>query len=76
MLRLMSTELVMPSNHLVLYHPLLLLPSIFPSIRVFSKESALCIIIPLHFKLHVDLLIRQYALLGQWPEPEISVAYL
>ena len=32
-----------PSNHLILYHPLLLLPSIFPSIRVFSKESALCI---------------------------------
>ena len=36
-------ELVMPSNHLILCHPLLLLPSIFPSIRVFSKESALCI---------------------------------
>ena len=34
---------VMPSNHLILYHPLLLLPSIFPSIRVFSNESALCI---------------------------------
>ena len=32
----------MPSNHLILYHPLLLLPSIFPSIRVFSNESALC----------------------------------
>ena len=39
----MSTESVMPSNHLILYHPLLLLPSIFPSIRVFSNESALCI---------------------------------
>ena len=36
-----SIELVMPSNHLILYHPLLLLPSIFPSIRVFSNESAL-----------------------------------
>ena len=36
-------ELVMPSNHLILCHPLLLLPSIFPSIRVFSNESALCI---------------------------------
>ena len=34
---------VMPSNHLILCHPLLLLPSIFPSIRVFSNESALCI---------------------------------
>ena len=37
----MTTESVMPSNHLILCHPLLLLPSIFPSIRVFSNESAL-----------------------------------
>ena len=37
----MSIESVMPSNHLILYHPLLLLPSIFPSIRVFSIESVL-----------------------------------
>ena len=37
----MSIVSVMPSNHLILYHPLLLLPSIFPSIRVFSNESAL-----------------------------------
>ena len=37
----MSIELVMPSKHLIFYHPLLLLPSIFPSIRVFSNESAL-----------------------------------
>src|SRR5574341_867442 len=37
----MSTESVMPSNHLILSHPLLLLPSIFPSIRGFSNESAL-----------------------------------
>ena len=41
--RLMSIELVMPSSHLILCHPLLLLPSIFPSIKVFSNESALCI---------------------------------
>ena len=41
--KLMSIELVMPSNHLILSHPLLLLPSIFPNIRVFSNESALCI---------------------------------
>ena len=41
--QLMSFELVMPSNHLILCHPLLLLPSIFPSIRVFSNESVLCI---------------------------------
>ena len=41
--KLMSIELVMPSNHLILCRPLLLLPSVFPSIRVFSKESVLCI---------------------------------
>ena len=39
--KLMSIELVMPSNHLILYHPLLLSPSIFPSISIFSNESAL-----------------------------------
>ena len=39
----MSIESVMPSNHLILCRPLLLLPSIFPSIRVFSNESVLCI---------------------------------
>ena len=43
LLKLMSIELLMPSNHLILCHPLLLLTSIFPSIRVFSNESALCI---------------------------------
>ena len=43
LLKLMSIESVMPSNHLILCHPLLLLPSIFPSIRGFSNESALCI---------------------------------
>ena len=43
LLKLMSIELMMPSNHLILCHPLLLLPSIFPSIRVFSNESVLCI---------------------------------
>ena len=41
LLKLMSIESVMPSNHLTLCHPLLLLPSIFPSIRVFSNESVL-----------------------------------
>ena len=41
LLKLMSIESVMPSNHLILWHPLLLLPSIFPSIRVFSDESVL-----------------------------------
>ena len=43
LLKLMSLESVMQSNHLILCHPLLLPPSIFPSIRVFSSESVLCI---------------------------------
>ena len=43
LLKFMSIESAMPSNHLILCHPLLLLPSIFPSIRVFSNELALCI---------------------------------
>ena len=43
LLKLMSIESVMPSNHLILCCPLLLLPSIFPSIRVFSNDSVLCI---------------------------------
>ena len=46
LLELMSIESVMPSNHLTLGHPLLLPPSIFPSIRVFSNESVLCITWP------------------------------
>ena len=41
LLKLTSTESVMPSNHLILCHPLLLLPSFFPSIRVYSNESTL-----------------------------------
>ena len=43
LLRLMSIESTMPCNHLILCRPLLLLPSIFPSFRVFSSESVLCI---------------------------------
>ena len=43
LLKLMSFESVLPSNHLILCHPLLLLHSVFPSIRVFSNESVLCI---------------------------------
>ena len=45
----MSIELVMPSNHLILCHPLLLPPSIFPSIRIFSNESVLRIRWPMHW---------------------------
>ena len=44
--KLMSIASVMPSSHFILCHPLLLLPSIFPSIRVFSNESALCMRLP------------------------------
>ena len=43
LLRFISIELVMPSNHLILCQPLLFLPSIFPSIRVFPNKSVLCI---------------------------------
>ena len=43
LLKLMSIESVMPSNHLILCHPFLLPPSVFPSIRVFSNESVLCL---------------------------------
>ena len=51
LLRLMSTELMMPSNHLILCHPLLLLHSIFPSIRVFTNESSLYIGWPKYWSL-------------------------
>ena len=43
LLKLMSINYMMPSNHLIFCHPLVLLPSIFPSIRVFSNDSVLCI---------------------------------
>ena len=51
LLKLMSIKSVMPSNYLILCHPLLLLPSIFPSIRVFSKESVLHIRWPKYWSL-------------------------
>ena len=52
---LMSIELVMPSNHLILCQPLLLLPSIYPSIRVFSNESALRIRWPKYWNLSFSI---------------------
>ena len=55
LLRLMSTELVMPSNHLILYRPLLLPPSVLPSIRVFSSESALRIRWPMYWSLSFNI---------------------
>ena len=53
--KLTSIESVMPSNHLILCCPLLLLPSIFPSIRVFSNESALCIRWPKCWSFNFDI---------------------
>ena len=50
----MFTELVMPSNHLILCHLLLLLPSSFPSIRVFSNESALCMRWPKYWSFSIS----------------------
>ena len=55
MLKLMTIELVMPSNHLILYHPLLLLPSVFPSIRVFPKESVLRIRWPKYWSFSLSM---------------------
>ena len=53
--KLISIKSVMPSNHLILCHPLLLLPSIFPRIRVFSNESALCIRWPKYWSLRFSI---------------------
>ena len=53
LLKLMSIESVMPSNHLILYHPLLLLPTVFPSVRVFSNESDLCIMWPKYWSFSI-----------------------
>ena len=55
LLKLMSIELVMSSKHLILCHPLLLLPSIFPSIRVFSNESVLCIRWPKYWSFRFNI---------------------
>ena len=55
LLKLTSVELVMPSNHLILCHPLLLLPSIFPSIRVFSNESVLHIRWPKYWSFNFSI---------------------
>ena len=55
LLELMFTESVMPSNHLILCHPLLLLPSIFPNIKVFSNDLALCIRWPKYCSFSISL---------------------
>ena len=53
--KLKSIELVIPSNHLILCHPLLLLSSIFPSIKVFANESVLCIRWPKYWSFSVSI---------------------
>ena len=55
LLKLMCIELVMPSNHIIICHPLLLLPSIFPSIRVFSSESVLHIRCPKYWSFSFNI---------------------
>ena len=62
LLKLMSIKSVMPSNHLILCHPLLLLPSIFPSIRVFSNESVLHIKWPKYWSFSFNIsLFNEYS---------------
>ena len=55
LLRFMSIKLVMPSNHLILYCALFLLPSILPSIKIFSKESVLCIRWPMYWSFSFNI---------------------
>ena len=55
LLKFMSIESVMPSNHLILCHPLLLLPSVFRSIRVFSNDSVLCIRWPKYWSFNFNI---------------------
>ena len=64
LLRLMSIESVMPSNHLILCQPLLLLPSIFPSIRVFSNESVLHIRWPKYWSFSIGPSIEYSGLIS------------
>ena len=68
LLKLMSIELMMPPNHLILYCPLLLLHSVFPSIRVFSSESALFIHWPKDWNLSFSIsLSNEYSgLISFW----------
>ena len=67
LLKFMSIELVMPSNHLILCHPLLLLPSILPSIRVFSNESVLCIRWPKYWNFSFPASVRPKNIMDWFP---------
>ena len=66
LLKLMSIVLVMPSNHLILYCPLLILPSILPSIRVFSNESALPIRWPKYWSFSFNISPSLELLISFW----------
>ena len=55
LLKLMSIESVVSSNHLIFCHPLLLLPSVFPSLRLFSNESVLCIRFPKYWSFSFNI---------------------
>ena len=62
LLKLMCIESVMPSNHCILCHPLLLLPSFFPNIRIFSSESVLCIRWPKYWNFSFNIsLFNEYS---------------
>ena len=67
LLKLMTTESVMPPNHFIICHPLLLLPSIFPSIRVFSNESALCIRWPKYWSFSFSISPSNMNIQGLFP---------
>ena len=75
LLKLMSIESVMPSNHPILCHPLLLLPSIFPSIRVFSNESSLLIRWPKYwsFSFNINQSTLDVALSQNWAPWNLGV---
>ena len=74
-LKLMSTELVMPSNYLIPCHPLLLLPSIFPSIRVFSNELAIQIRWPKYWSLSFSISpSSKYS--GLWEKVKVFFPFL
>ena len=67
LLKLMSIELVMPSNRLILCHSILLLPSIFPSLEVFSSESDICIMWPKYWSLSSSITVLPMTIHGWSP---------
>ena len=79
LLRFMSIELVMLSNHLIICHPFLFLPSIFPRIRVFSNESVLRIMWPKYWSFSISPSIKYSGLISfriDWFDLELSKGLL